>query len=256
MKIANIAPPFLLDAVIDEGENYHVVSTNAVLSDGRYSKFYWQRSFDGDFVILNNDAWERGKAASIGRIIEAALLIDPKEIVLPDYPLSAERTVELAQRSLPQFVNAGFRDFMAVPHGNSLDEWLWCVDELTKLPGVVSLGIAYADGIRFTGGNREKLIKSVAPFQRSIHLLGMSTDFGEIQSPWVRQNVRGCDTSKLVRGGMASEFLPVHSPNAFSPHRPHKYLTDCEPVDNHAIACIKRNIIYWRAYAASHALRE
>ena len=84
MKIANICPPDLLDDVIDEGETYHLVLTSIINKYPAYREFYLERIERGDFVILDNDAYEITDGGSTDDLIRAIQELKPSEVVLPD----------------------------------------------------------------------------------------------------------------------------------------------------------------------------
>lgn len=144
MRIANITPPALLQQTLSAEERYHLVLVSQVLGSPEYLAFYQQRLAQGDFVILDNDAFEnQGVATPIERLIEAAQLLKPSEIVLPDnFTADAETNVLLAMESISALANADLdMPYMAVPHGTSWRDYLQCVNHMASLPGVETLGI-------------------------------------------------------------------------------------------------------------------
>ena len=81
MKIAFIPSIHTLET---DNTAYHLALTHLVLKYSEYAEFYKKKREQGDFVILDNSLIELGKAASLHKVLEAAKIINPSEIVLPD----------------------------------------------------------------------------------------------------------------------------------------------------------------------------
>ncbi len=71
-------------------ERYATLSkTHLVLAhikDGAYVEFYRKRRTDGDWIILDNGAYESAGIPDV-YLVEAIRIYDPQVFVLPDYPL-------------------------------------------------------------------------------------------------------------------------------------------------------------------------
>lgn len=100
----------------------HIVDTNPV-----YGEFYKQRSAEGDFIIMDNGAFELGESYAPEKLIELGIKCGADAIVLPDYPFKhSDVTVEAAIKWGPQIRAAGFKT-MFVPQSQvgDLGDWIW-----------------------------------------------------------------------------------------------------------------------------------
>lgn len=261
MRIANVIPPTWLDPLIgdEEGEDYHLVLAELFLHQHswRYTSFYRQRITRGDFVILDNGAHEYGKTPSLDVLCAAAHMLKPTEIVLPD-DMHGENchitTVQMSREGALRLQKQGFDKFMAVPHGHTFNDWLWCAMELSHIPGVTTLGIAEKDAIKLTGGDRTELIRAITGLGKWIHLLGMMEDMRDVQDRFTRTNpkVRGVDGSKLVVWGHAGlNVRPLESLPPY-PGRPEGYFEQSKdqlsPDSSHII---RANMRSWREFISS-----
>ena len=123
MKIAFIPTIHTLET---DNTDYHLALTHLVLKYPEYAEFYKKKREQGDFVILDNSLIELGKAASLHKVLEAAKIINPSEIVLPDVFKDCEKTLIAVDDALEQFRNMTIdQDFQlqAVAHGRNKTEW-------------------------------------------------------------------------------------------------------------------------------------
>jgi hypothetical protein len=241
--------------LIDEQERYHLCLAEEATRDSRYLDFYTQRSREGaNYVILDNGAYEYGRTPSLTLLAEVAVEMQPDEIVLPDVmhgDYCAHETVEESRRGAEYLREAGFEAFMAVPHGNTGKEWIACARHLLEIPGVRCLGIAEKDALKLSKGNRTALAMWLYSIDTpQIHLLGMMEDMADVKDPWVQENVRGVDGSKIIVWGMNGVDV-THQQFPKYPGRPKRYfdLPEPYPIPYHYL--ITHNIAYWRTYTAS-----
>lgn len=253
MQVANVAPTGLLSLVNDD--HYHLILTSQIRQNPKYASYYRERIDQGDFVILDNDAYEAssGTSSSPEAILQAIHLMGvwPSEIVLPDVMFGkncARRTVEVAEEGRDILWQHGHRHFMAVPHGNTQLEWLECAMALSGLEGVDTLGIAEKDALKLTHGDRGELIRAISGLGKKIHLLGMMEDMSDIQDRWVRMHVRGVDGSKLIVWGLNGRVATVGDVPIY-PGRPEGFfeIDGCNLSDNQ-VELIQSNMSYWRSY--------
>lgn len=253
MKIANVAPPGLLEAVIPFDEDYHLILAEQVVTDERYRNFYLERSKAGQFIILDNGAYEYGTTPSLDLLVSAAKQTRPTEVVLPDQMFgknAAEKTVQMATEGSRRLRQEGFESFMAVPHGEDISEWILCAAHLHKIPGVRSFGIAEKDALKLANGDRGTLVRAIQKMGLPLHGLGMMENMSDLLDPWTRLAMRGVDGSKLIVWGLNDVSVPVpvfgkveapypgRDPNFWSTNS-----TDTDYVDT-----IMYNIATWREF--------
>ena len=104
----------------------HLVLAHLVDRDERYANFYKTRSELGDYIMMDNSAYELHSPYSPDKLISLAKMCGAHAIVLPDYPFQeAEVTIEAAREFAPQFKAAGFHTFF-VPQSQKgdLEDWI------------------------------------------------------------------------------------------------------------------------------------
>lgn len=121
MKLALIPPVPNLDDF--EHDGFHMCLAQ-LLDQPVYREFYRNRSYTGDFVILDNGAHEQVKT-SLARLMSYAAIIRASEVVLPDVPKRAVSNKSMFFQSLVwlstevgrlAYYRAGYPRLMMVPH--------------------------------------------------------------------------------------------------------------------------------------------
>lgn len=105
--------------------NRHLVLAHLVSKDPAYAEFYRHRSLAGDFIIMDNGAFELGGSYAPEKLISLGQMCGADAIVLPDYPFQPSSvTVEAAEKWAPMIKDAGFRT-MFVPQSETgdIDGW-------------------------------------------------------------------------------------------------------------------------------------
>lgn len=239
MKLASIVPAKMAEHIIAEDDNYHLIIAPEVLNNPTYREFYRARGVDGDFVILDNGAYEQhiyGREADLSPefLIKAvsALGFLPGEIVLPDVPGSAHNTL-MASTKAGYALREEWRyvEFMAVPHAESLSDYLQVAHYLSNIPGMRAFGVPFI-AAQALGVERDELVealvkKVIQDRGIELHLLGMKTATFDSE---LASHVRGVDTSKHVRMGLEGRELGPHLELECDP-RPKNYF-DLEPKDD------------------------
>lgn len=129
----------------------HLVLAHLVDRDEAYANFYKTRSELGDYIMMDNSAYELHEPYSPNKLIQLAKECGAHAIVLPDYPFQeAEVTIKAAQEFAPQFKAAGFHTFF-VPQSvrGDLEDWIrayaWARDNpYIDIIGMSILGIPNA----------------------------------------------------------------------------------------------------------------
>lgn len=120
-----IAPTEYLDEFAGES-NTHLVLAHLVDTDEAYSQYYKEASKDGDYIILDNSAYELKEPFSPEKLIALGKQCGADAIVLPDYPFQkSSKTVAAADEFVPMFKKAGFGS-MFVPQSErgDVDDWI------------------------------------------------------------------------------------------------------------------------------------
>lgn len=119
-----IAPTAYLD--FTRASHSHLVLAHLVDNDDTYARFYKACSTSGDFVIMDNSAYELKEPYSPEKLIDLGKMCGADAIVLPDYPFQpAQKTIEAAEEFNPLFKEAGVQSFF-VPQSKrgDWDDWV------------------------------------------------------------------------------------------------------------------------------------
>lgn len=138
MQQATIVPTAFLSSI--KGKPYHMALAHLVGVDQKYTEFYRQEALDGSFILMDNGVFEN-EQQTIADIVSKARLIGANEIILPDVFLDMLETIKSTSDSLA-YIKKYAPDLavMAVPQGNTLDEWLACASVLIHLD-INSIGV-------------------------------------------------------------------------------------------------------------------
>ncbi|MFL4909318.1 hypothetical protein ACJ6WF_40560 [Streptomyces sp. MMS24-I2-30] len=126
-----IAPPaYLENFVAQEPARVHHVAAQHVLSDEIYRSFFAREAERGAEIIVDNGLFDLGYALSAESLLEAALAVSAREIILPDVMRDGAATLkasEKAAREIRELSGDAFR-LCAVLHAADDDEWLRTYD--------------------------------------------------------------------------------------------------------------------------------
>jgi hypothetical protein len=129
----------------------HLVLAHLIDHNEQYTSFYKTLSDHGDFVIMDNGAFELGQSYEPSKLIELGYKCGANVIVLPDYPYeSSAKTISAAKLWADMIKDAGFHTCF-VPQSKTSDiaDWIkayeWAANsELVDMIGMSILGIPNA----------------------------------------------------------------------------------------------------------------
>lgn len=143
-----IAPtPYL--HLIPEDCTFHLLLAH-LLKDPAYSAFYRKRKEAGDFIIIDNGAFEFKKPLEVEeyyRLVSESGVI-PDVVVAPDYPFQNwEKTVEETIKFVKEYGNhfdVSKTDIMAVPQSEAGDYkgWIKAYSEFSLIDDVSFIGMS------------------------------------------------------------------------------------------------------------------
>lgn len=111
--------------------NFHLVLAHLVDTDVKYAEFYRQMSDRGDFLIMDNGAFELGESYEPSKLIGLAQRCGADAIVLPDYPGKPGcKTIDAAVKLIDQVKAEGFMTFFCPQSavgdfGDWIDTYMW-----------------------------------------------------------------------------------------------------------------------------------
>ena len=146
----NMKPEFCFITPIDyleytEWSSSHLVLAHLVDESEKYASFYKERSeLDGDFIMMDNSAYELKEPYSPDKLLELGQMCGADAIVLPDYPFQPSSvTVEAAKKFIPIFKNAGMKTFF-VPQSEvgDIGDWINGYNWAANNPDIDIIGMS------------------------------------------------------------------------------------------------------------------
>lgn len=122
----------------------HLVLAHLVHTDKQYAEFYRNRKKAGDFIMLDNSAYELKESFSPDLLLDLGKSINADAIVLPDYPFEpAQKTIDAAEKYIPLFKQHGFKSFF-VPQSKTgdLHDWIRAYQYGSMNPDIEILGMS------------------------------------------------------------------------------------------------------------------
>jgi hypothetical protein len=227
-------------------QRYHLALAPRCLVDKRYFDFYKQRAAAGDYVILDNGAYEIGCSLNPRLVLRLAIDGGFREVVLPDVLRDAAGTFQ-ALTAVGELLRQTARDhpelsFMVVPQGTNADEWMQSCEDVVKLceyyyvsSSRITIGIP-KHAATFAGQvlGRMYLLRRLQRWFggiHAIHLLGLDDQMREIlflmTIPELRYQVRSIDSSKPIIHALNGDRLRTNYAWIAGPvyHRPQDYFS-------------------------------
>ena len=141
--MAHIIPPSQLKA-IPLSQKIHLCLAHLVERSEVYRDYYRKKARAGHTVILDNSAFELGKAYPAEKMFELAEIIGATEIMAPEFFLDAEKTIEAVfEFSEVMSKNGSKAKIFATICGSDINEWLHCYNKVAALTNVETVGISF-----------------------------------------------------------------------------------------------------------------
>lgn len=212
LKLANIIPTAYLPhnpSPLDSSPQIHLLLAHQVLKDEKYVNYYLERKRAGDYIILDNSAFEFGKAIPTDLLKQAIQISKPDEFVLPDTLFEKGETIKRSLNFIKTFKSNSIK-FMGVVQGKTLEEWLSCYEYFSKYPSIYSIGLGAIYSPKTVFDNKDtdrvisgreflinKLIESnILNPNKPHHLLGLG-DSGHLEIQQLKRYkwIRSSDSS-------------------------------------------------------------
>lgn len=135
-----IAPTSYLDYVRESKS--HLVLAHLVDEDDAYAAFYRECRDDGDFIMMDNSAYELKEPYAPEKLVQLAAKCGAHAVVLPDYPFQkGQKTMNAAIEFIPIFKAAGLLTFY-VPQSEvgDLEDWITGYKWATQNPDIDIIG--------------------------------------------------------------------------------------------------------------------
>lgn len=232
MEMCFIAPTPLLKDFATKSST-HLILAHIYAEDEEYRKFYQERIQAGDFVILDNSAYELGSSYGLGKLLSIASTLQPAAMFLPDVRFDYRETLQQVDTALV-FIKqtTGIKSALyAVPQGNNQTEILYCYDRLLRIPEVAGIGLYEEIGKVAGLKNREEflcLLEETGRIKKGIyyHLLGMEDQPADIQQLAKHEWVNSIDSVKPIAYGLYGIAFDAEKGSLVEyPHRQKDYFT-------------------------------
>lgn len=132
---------------VPKDEPFHLILAH-LLKYKKYVNFYNKRKEMGDYIILDNGAFEYGAPYSIENLLNVVKKskINVDCIVAPDYPYrDGEYTINSAKKFIEELNARGLNyEVMAVPQSREEDylDWIDCYERLSEIDGITHIGMS------------------------------------------------------------------------------------------------------------------
>ena len=131
MLVSHIVPKGSLDLIM--GRPFHMCLANIAIKDDDYANFYKGQKELGSFILLDNGAAEKDQISKED-ILTIIKKVNPSEVVLMDELCHMEETLFKTFDSMDFYRKNGYEgQFMAVPQGDTLEEWKECLLKMNKM---------------------------------------------------------------------------------------------------------------------------
>lgn len=153
-------------------------------------------------IILDNGVIELDSAQSLEMMVTATRACEANIVILPDVLLDGDATYRSIRTALPLW-REGFKDepveFMYVPQGRTMQEFIACAEMLHKLRGVGWWGIPKNLTSRVGSRCDAILACQIIDLYMPVHLLGFSDDFFDDITCARMAGVQGIDSAVPLR---------------------------------------------------------
>ena len=237
MKVATILP--VSHQLLEMNNDYHMALAHLIGPSGAlYTRFFRQQSHWGRWVMMDNGVVETGTPMSVDDLLVRAERIGADEVVVPDIIDDDLATMSLARVAVPRLKREGYRT-LGVPQGETLNEWVGCLNELLAL-GVDTIGLSkFGPDARSVLLRESRKAQVLSGVYVETHLLGCRTP-GEVQQ-------LDRDYTGVIRGvdsGVACFYTKVGLSMASGATRPQAKVDFLE--DRYDENLMQRNYEYWR----------
>jgi hypothetical protein len=135
-----IAPTAYLQDTL--ASSTHLVLAHLVDKDPLYASFYKDAAAAGDFIMMDNSAYELKEPYAPEKLVALAAQCGAHAVVLPDYPFQpGQKTINAAVEFIPTFKAAGLLTFF-VPQSEvgDLEDWIAAYKWASNNPDIDIIG--------------------------------------------------------------------------------------------------------------------
>lgn len=199
--------------------HFHLVLAHLIDVDDEYANFYAEMSDRGDFIIMDNGAFELGESYEPSKLLGLAERVKADAIVLPDYPFQdAVKTVQAAIALGNQVKDAGYLTFFCPQSqvGN-LEDWVAAYKWGVEMPWIDIIGMSILgipNALPHIPRSYARVVmtqllidRGVFGFQKYHHYLGLNTGPNIEIPPLIKMGaLDSCDSSNPVWAGICGQM--------------------------------------------------
>ncbi len=218
IQVCPIVPTtWLTDAIADA--RMHLALAPVVQKNLQYQTFYQRMVDDGNYVILDNGAFE-GNVVTMEELQLTAALIRAHEVVVPDVQRDASRTLDLYREYIRSPMVFQYMH-MVVLQGKNVTEMLTMYRELLEIwKHNHRVGKRAILGIpKWLGARRHEVVRAVlmlpSPPKPTIHLLGYAHPNDLYFPKHLARSIRSMDTSMPAAAALKKRYTSDF-PSAYS----------------------------------------
>ena len=199
--------------------HFHLVLAHLIDVDETYTKFYREMSERGDFIIMDNGAFELGQSYEPSKLIELATRVAADAIVLPDYPFQpAIKTVQGALDLGNRVKDEGFLTFFCPQSAvDDLEDWIRAYMWGIEMPWIDIIGMSILgipNALSHIPRSYARVVmtqllidRGVFGFDKYHHYLGLNTGPNIEIPPLIKMGaLDSCDSSNPVWTGICGQM--------------------------------------------------
>ena len=252
MKVAFITPVPELERFATASD-YHLVLAHICEQYPEYVEFYRERVKQGDYIILDNSAFELSRSVEVKVIRKYADIIEPSVVVLPDVLGDGTKTIHRTREAVAALKDKRWM-LMGVPQGTDtgdkakdFEAWVKCLEQMYEMPEIDAIGIYLNARHLFPPPARGRVELAEVLEQRKLvrkdktyHMLGVAYPF-EVYELSRFSWISGCDSVKPLVLGMHGVLLHPKRGllSTCRPKRPEDYFG--RSFDDFQAQCIRYN---------------
>jgi hypothetical protein len=198
----------------NRSKRYLLLAHDVVKAENRH---HYNAIFGGhrntlDHIIMDNSAYELKAAVDTEMVWDAVAVCRPTCVVMPDFYLEGKRTLDAVRDVYEDWLKRRLAfhqrynhwvQFMVLPQGSSMNEWVWCCEQLAKLPKIEYWGIPRNVRDHLASSRRFAIqVASAFDSAKRIHLFGFTDDYlDDMLCARCSEKVVSIDSTTPVRAG-------------------------------------------------------
>ncbi|MCK9543547.1 MAG: hypothetical protein M0R03_16135 [Novosphingobium sp.] len=203
MKLACEIPISILED-ISPYTDYDFVIGSYCLTHPKYKEFYLKKARAKDRrMIVDNGAFEEGKAMDSSAYKDLVLELNPNTLVLPDVINDAKETIKRTNEFFDKYDMLDAYHLMGVLQGQSICDYMKCLEAYASNDSIDIIGIPYHVFYRPLFIEKNNIIKFCRENAFVIHILGLPNPWEVVELTKFGSIIESIDTSLPVVSGLA-----------------------------------------------------